>query len=199
MLVRFSLALVALLPLTAAFNQAMACACCSERGERHVMTGELADYQWAEIDRLRFGPSADLYTGEGDAKEIEGIANPDSSYALTAVREGKKITFTFKGADRGAGTLSMTLPDKIAFFEVDPRDATPETPEPSLYKEWKFTAEPTGTGDFAAGAGKGQHLTLILQGRGNNCVSAEDFGHWSMVMEGPKGNYLLFGDMGTPQ
>ncbi|BCW90358.1 hypothetical protein sos41_35260 [Alphaproteobacteria bacterium SO-S41] len=195
--IRFSLAALALLPLAAAFNEASACACCSNRGQRYVETRELQDYQWVEIDRMRFGATAELFVGEADTDEVTGIANPDSSYAMTATRDGKKITFTFKGADRGNGTLSMVLPDKIAFFEVDPREA--ETPEPSLYKEWKFTAEPTGTGDFAAGAGKGQHLTLILQGRGNNCVNAEDFGHWSMVMEGPKGNYLLFGDMGTPQ
>lgn len=199
MLARFSLALLALLPLTAAFNEAAACACCSNRGERNVYSGELADYQWAEINRLRFGATAELFTGEADASETTGIAKPDNNYALTVAREGKKITFSFKGQEQGSGTLSMTLPDKVAFFEVDLRDATPENPEPSLYKEWKFTAEPTGTGDFATGAGKDQHLTLILQGRGNNCVSAENFTHWSLVMEGPKGNYLLFGDMAAAQ
>ena len=140
-----------------------------------------------------------MLLGLADASETTGIAKPDNNYALTVAREGKKITFTFKGQEQGSGTLSMTLPDKAAFFEVDLRDATPDNPEPSLYKEWKFTAEPAGTGDFAVGTGKDQHLTLILQGRGNNCVSAENFTHWSLVMEGPKGNYLLFGDMSEAQ
>jgi hypothetical protein len=38
-------------------------------------------------------------------------------------------------------------------------------------------------------------LTLIVQGRGNSCTSAGDFSHWTLVMQGPKANYSLFGDL----
>ena len=31
--------------------------------------------------------------------------------------------------------------------------------------------------------------------RGNSCTSASDFGHWTLVMQGPKANYSLFGDL----
>ncbi len=64
-----------------------------------------------------------------------------------------------------------------------------------LYKEWKLTGEVTGTGAFSATNGVKQSLTLILQGRGNSCTSAVDFTHWTLVMEGPKGRYSLFGEL----
>lgn len=55
--------------------------------------------------------------------------------------------------------------------------------------------EVTGSGAFAAGAAAGQLLTLIVQGRGNSCTSPTDFAHWTLVMQGPKANYSLFGDL----
>jgi hypothetical protein len=53
----------------------------------------------------------------------------------------------------------------------------------------------TGSGAFSAGSGPKQLLTLIVQGRGNSCTSAIDFSHRTIVMEGPKANYSLFGDL----
>ena len=66
---------------------------------------------------------------------------------------------------------------------------------PALYKEWKLTGEVTAFGAFSGTNGAKQVLTLILQGRGNSCTSAEDFTHWTLVTEGPKGTYSLFGDL----
>jgi hypothetical protein len=43
----------------------------------------------------------------------------------------------------------------------------------------------------------GQWPTLIVQGTGNSCTSAADFKHWTLVMQGPKANYSLFGDLRT--
>jgi hypothetical protein len=40
-------------------------------------------------------------------------------------------------------------------------------------------------------------LTLILQGAGNSCTSANDFSHRTLAMQGPKANYTLFGDLVT--
>lgn len=186
---------VAMAALLAALNPASACACCSDRGQRNVGSAELADYQWSEIDRIRFGGTAELYTGSADTSDIQGIANADSSYTLAVTRDGKAVTFAFTGQAGQTGSLAMTLPVNAAFYEIDTRDVPDSGVGPAIYKEWKFSAEPTGTGDFAAGTGKGQTLTLILQGRGNNCAMAEDFTHWTLVMEGPKGAYMLFGDL----
>lgn len=178
-----------------AANTASACACCSERGQRFVGTAEVADYQWSEVERVRFAPEAQLYVGAADVSVVTGIANAESSYTLAVKRDGRAVTLEFAGAAGGKGSLSLTLPDKAAFYEIDTRDEPDNGLGPAIYKEWKFTAEPKGTGDFAAATGTGQNLTLILQGRGNNCVTAEDFTHWTLVMEGTKGGYMLFGDL----
>jgi len=42
---------------------------------------------------------------------------------------------------------------------------------------------------------RSQTLTLILQGSGNSCTSAIDFSHWTLVMQEPKANYTLFGNL----
>ena len=46
---------------------------------------------------------------------------------------------------------------------------------------------------FQPGIAARQLLTLILQGAG----SANDFSHWTLVMQGPKANYTLFGGLVT--
>ena len=85
------------------------------------------------------------------------------------------------------------LPQKISVFEVDPRDGSDQGTGPVLYKEWKLTGDVTAFGTFNATDDARQLLTLILQGRGNSCTAAADFTHWTLVTEGPKGTYSLFG------
>jgi hypothetical protein len=36
-----------------------------------------------------------------------------------------------------------------------------------------------------------------MQGRGNGSTSSSDFTHWTLVMQGPKGNYTLFGNLNS--
>jgi hypothetical protein len=83
----------------------------------------------------------------------------------------------------------------ISICEVDPGDSPDQVSGPVLYKELMLTGEVTGFGAFNDTSGVNQVLTLILQGRGNSCTSAEDFTHWTLVTEGPKGAYSLFGDL----
>ena len=84
-------------------------------------------------------------------------------------------------------------------FEVDTHDSPKAAYGPALYKEWRITGKTSGTGAFEAANGREQLLTLVLQGRGNACTSPNDFTHWTLVMEGPKANYLLFGDLAPVQ
>ena len=76
-----------------------------------------------------------------------------------------------------------------------PRDVPDQGTGPSLYKEWKLTGKAAGSGAFSLGGAPKQVLTLIVQGRGNSCTSVGDFAHWTLVMQGPKANYSLFGDL----
>ena len=109
--------------------------------------------------------------------------------------EGNRLVFALKDEHGNDGTLALELPNKISVFEVDPRDAPDQGTGPALYKEWKLLGRGGGAGVFAPGAAAGHTLTLIVQGRGNSCTSASDFAYWTLVMQGPKANYSMFGDL----
>lgn len=185
---------VALLAL-AVPQRAFACACCTNYGQRNVDVVALDSGKRAELESLRFAETAQLFVGEGDPESIKGITSPSASYALKVAWQGNQLGFDLRDAAGHEGTLTLSVPSKISIFEVDPRDSPDQGTGPALYKEWKLTGKVTGSGVFAAGAGPKQLLTLIVQGRGNSCTSSIDFAHWTLVMEGPKGNYTLFGDL----
>lgn len=178
-------------------SAAQACACCTSPGQRNVATVTLDSGKRQEIESLRFASKANLFTGEGDVGSIEGIATPAGSYHLTAGWRDGRLVLAFRDAAGRAGTLSLARPDRISVFEVDPRDRPDTGQGPRLYKEWKLSSPATGSGIFQAGIAPRQTLTLILQGGGNSCSSAGDFTHWTLVMQGPKANYMMFGDLVT--
>lgn len=180
----------------ATWRAAFACACCTNIGQRNVGTVRLDAYKLDEINRLRFAREAKLFTGEADPSDVRGIATPAARYDLTAAWQNERLMFSLRDPAGGNGTLTLPRPVTVSVFEVDPRTETREGGSgPSLYKEWKLTGKPAGTGVFAVGIGAGQLLTLILQGRGNSCTTAADFTHWTLVMQGPKASYSLFGDL----
>ena len=191
---RLTLALAAAVAL-AAPREAHACACCTNPGQRNVDVEALDQGKRALLEELRFADAAKLFLGEADPDSVKGIANPSTDYTLNAAWEGNRLVFTLKDEQGHAGTLALELPNKISIFEIDPRDAPDQGTGPPLYKEWKLTGKATGSGAFGAGAGSGQLLTLIVQGSGNSCTSASDFAAWTLVMQGPKANYALFGDL----
>lgn len=151
------LSLAVALSMLAGPRDALACACCTNEGQRNVGTAALDSGKQQQIESLRFGGKAKLFTGEADVESVSGIA----------------------------------------LFEVDPRNGPDGGQGPALYKEWKLSAPSAASGVFAPGGGPRQILTLILQGHGNSCTDANDFSHWTLVMQGPKANYTLFGDLVT--
>lgn len=146
---RLILAVAAIVAL-AIPRAALACACCSNQGQRNVNAEALDQSRRVLLEALRFANAAKLYLGEADPDSVEGIASPTSSYALTAAWENNRIVFTLKSEQGQAGTLALPLPGKISIFEVDPRDAPDQGTGPSLYKEWKLTGQAAGTGAFGA-------------------------------------------------
>ena len=187
---------VALLTL-ASTASASACACCTNQGQRHVATLALDSGKQQEIESLRFGGKASLFTGEGDPEGIKGIATSSGSYRVTAKWQDARLVLSFRDSLGHTGTLSLARPDTISIFEVDPRDRPDRGQGPTLYKEWKLSAPASGSGVFRPGIAPRQILTLILQGGGNSCTSAYDFSHWTLTMRGPKANYTFFGDLVT--
>jgi len=188
-------ALIAAAATLFAAGDALACACCTNRGQRNVGAQEFDDSKRAVLDEIVFQSDAQLYVGEGDLEFIEGIDQPDSGYALQVDRDAASLTFAFKGQAGQTGSLKLILPRRVSVFEVDPRDTPDSGLGPGLYKEWKLTGEVQGAGSFAAASAAGHKLTLILHGDGNSCTSSIDFGHWTLVMEGPQANYTLIGDL----
>ena len=174
---------------------AYACACCTNEGQRSVGVRKLDLGKREEIGRLRFSADATLFTGEGDGADIRGIAAASGKFELHVTQEPHRWIFDFRDKAGRSGTLSLAIPDMVAIFEVDPRlGERPGGQGPTLYKEWKLTAKAAGTGIFASGMGGGQRLTLILQGHGNSCTSADLLSHWTLAVSGPKANYHLFGE-----
>ena len=178
---------------------AQACACCANDGQRYVEVMQLDSERRAEVTAVRFAKEAKLYVGEAGPEIVQGIVTPSEAYALDVKWENGRAVFGLRDEAGREGTLTLTVPDKITIFEVDPRDGSKEAGGgPLLYKEWKLTGGVTGAGVFNTGSATGQLLTLILQGRGNSCTTAADFTHWTMVMQGEKGNYTLFGALDKP-
>jgi hypothetical protein len=176
-------------------DRALACACCTDPGQRNVNTIAFDSSQRAEIGRLKFAKPARLFVGPGGLEVIKGIKNPSEQYAVSFTFGQQRALFGFRDQQGRSGRLALTLPSKMNIFEVDPRDGPDGGTEPSLYKEWKFTGKVSGSGIFEPGNGPNQLLTLIVQGRGNSCTSSSDFTHWTLVMQGPKANYHFFGDL----
>lgn len=178
-------------------SPAFACACCSREGQRNVASVALDSGKRQEIESLRFAGKATLFAGEGDAADIAGITTPSASYELTAKWLDDRLELSFRDQSGRTGMLPMVRPKTMSVFEVDPRDRPDRGQGPALYKEWKLSAPAAGSGVFQPGIAPRQLLTLILQGNGNSCTSAIDFSHWTLVMQGPKANYTLFGDLAT--
>ncbi|CAN7753570.1 hypothetical protein LJR220_002433 [Bradyrhizobium sp. LjRoot220] len=176
-------------------SSALACACCTNEGQRNVATVTLDSGKQQEIESLRFGDKASLFTGEGDVEGIQGIATPAGSYKLSTQWREDRLVLSFRDAASHTGTLSLTRPRTVSVFEVDPRDRPDRAHGPTLYKEWKLSGPASGSGVFQQGIARQQILTLILQGSGNSCTSSIDFTHWTLVMQGPKANYTLYGNL----
>ena len=74
--------------MLAASREALACACCSNQGQRNVNVEALDQGKRALLEELRFGDGAKLYLGEADPDSVEGLANPSATYAIKAAWEG---------------------------------------------------------------------------------------------------------------
>jgi hypothetical protein len=191
---RLAVALPALILLAIA-GEARACACCTNQGQRYVEVEALDSMRREQIESVRFAKQAQLFVGEAGVETVEGIATPAERYELEVTWTSDRVAFALTDDQGHGGTLTLAIPAKISVFEIDPRDGSDQGLGPVLYKEWKITGKASGTGVFAAGSGSGQLLTLILQGRGIGCTSADHFGYWTLVMQGPNANYHLFGDL----
>ena len=188
---------IALAGMAASPQQAGACACCTNAGQRYDGVEPLDPGKLEEIARLRFDRVAELFTGESAPDMIEGIAGASSAHFGVRVTQGtERWVFAFRDKSGRTGTLTLALPKSISVLAVDPRRGEREGGTgPALYREWKLTSAAEGTGMFAPGMGSGQRLTLVLQGWGNSCSGPAEATHWTLEVSGRVARYHLFGSL----
>jgi hypothetical protein len=184
-----------LLALVAHGEAAKACACCSNDGQRYVGTDKIDAYAVGVLSEIRFAEAAQLYTGEADVADIEGITAKSSAFRLAVTKKVSTWVFAF-AQEGGGGALMFAMPDSVTKFEIDPRNAEASGGlGPVLYKEWRLTAKLIGNGMFKGATGRNQQATLILHGRGNSCTDASQFTAWTLVLRGAKVTITLFGNL----
>ena len=179
---------------TVAFaTSAFACACCTHTAWRYVEVERMSERRLVQIEQMSFARTATLKTGEADP-EIKGIADPDTEYQLGVTRQKDRMVFSLSDRKGRAGNLTLAIPKTISIFEVDPRgDEKDKGLGPSLYKEWKLTANAAGDGLFRRIVGAGQKLTLVLHGRGIGCTDSGHFTDWTLLIHGPSDRLTLYG------
>ena len=190
-----AIAIVLLLPC-----RMWACACCAHPGEYQINFVKPDKYKLSVIERMRFGTTANLFTGEAEADDAaKGLFHPADNYSLSGSLVGDRWKLTFRKGDE-SGTLSLPFPGKMLRYAADIHDGQtkPGYPEPVLYKEWRFEGEVNGAGFFKAGITAGTKYILVFQGRGNGCDAAEDFTHWQLKITGKKADYSFYGELGAP-
>lgn len=176
-------------------SDAMACACCAERGAYSISTRKPSASELDELKRIQFA-TANLYTTAAYPDDIKGISSLGENYSLSGLLQSNSWKFNIKDDKGKTGTLNLTKPVSMVAFMVDTHDAAGEV---VLYKEWRFKYRvQSGTGIFQTGIAPATEYFLVLQGRGNMCTQAEDFKNWRLEITGKRANYAFFGDLKSP-
>ena len=156
-------------------GNAYACACCADTAAWSERTARLQPFERSELARVRFAAKA--------ADVPSPAADRVQTYRATGALSGK----TWRIALSGLPALTFAAPTRATFFGVDLRE---RPGEPRLYKELRLSG---------AAAGPGTRYRLILQGRGNSCLAAEDFTHWRLEVTGGRRKLTVFGDLLRPR
>lgn len=173
------------------------CACCAEPGEWFERTGKLESYEVTELRGVKFGATAKLYTTAAGFEGTKGLPAQYESFGLTdSFGRALSLTLTFKGERGETGSLVLRLPQVATSFGADLHDYPEGSAGPILYKEWRFGGPARGTGMFRRSVVPGTKFRLVLQGRGNNCLSSTDFKNWRLDITGPRADYAFYGALG---
>ena len=175
---------------------ALACACCSNSGHYHSGSVDLDEHPLSELKRLRFARTAFLFATEAGIEEDSlGIDQPKPNYVLQGTFAGNVWRLMFRSG-ANTGTLELPLPAKMWSHSADIHDGKLSAGGgPLLYKEWRLEGEIKGNGFFSDGMTAAARYVLVLQGRGNGCDNAEDFGNWRLQVRGDKADYAFYGKL----
>lgn len=169
------------------------CACCAERGEYSIKTRKLEKFETDELKRLEIADTT-LFTDGGFPENIKGISPLSEIFTSNLLMQNTLWKFTFKNDKNNSGVLNLTKAPTIVDFRTD----TYNEGEPILYKELRFKYRLSGsTGIFQKGFAPATEYFLVLQGKGNHCLAAEQFTHWRLEITGKKADYAFFGKLKT--
>jgi hypothetical protein len=170
---------------------AHACACCATAGTWSEYTDSLENYDVEQLNQLQYSPTAKLVVGAAGFATIKGLASESETYTLSHSKNNRSWNFHFTDTKGKAGNLSFSLPPQKTEFGTDFYDKP--VADSRLYKEVRLTGKLAGNGIFASGINNDSRYKLILQGRGNHCLSSDDFKHWILEISGPQSSYSFYG------
>ena len=178
---------------------ALTCACCAEPGHYFSGPTDLNEETLSQLKRMRFARTASLYeTAAGIEEDALGIERAQNSYTVVGSFLNHTWRLSFR-AGSAAGVLELPFPKQIWNYSADIHDNKPSPGGgPLLYKEWRLEGNVSGTGIFKSGIVSPTKYTLVIQGRGNACDNAEDFGNWRLQVWGEKAQYAFFGKLAKP-
>jgi hypothetical protein len=182
---------------SAASSSAFSCACCADSGEWYERTAMMQQYEMNELRNIKLGPVGKLYMTEAGSEGMKGLPLDYASFNLLSnfFNPGRTTTLTFKGERGETGSLVLSLPRRATFFGADMYDHEEGSAGPILYKEWRLQGTVSGSGFFKKGIARRTKFRLILQGRGNNCLSSSDFKNWRLEITGPRASYAFYGSL----
>jgi hypothetical protein len=182
------LSLPALIP-----EKARACACCASWGDWFERKERLLKYQLDILNELKFS-KAKIYFSDVYSKGL-AISNTDETANVSLSRVRGIWKMAFKTNSGRQGTLTFSLPPAATMFGADPRDGQQGGGGgPILYKEVRLEGPVKGTGIFAKGMKPDTKYRLVLQGRGNMCMDAQDFKTWVLQISGKFADFSFYGD-----
>ena len=179
------------LALSAMAGQALACACCADRGERDVIEVTRDAYIEGEFGYLRSDGRAELFVTPCDLDCVRGIDDPVYDYAVTLDLSGWAMELRLSD---GAGMLRMEFPYGLERFVVDPEPLR-DRPNVILYNEFRVQGVVSASGVFTE-SDRAQ-AELVLAGQTNHCWSAADLNHWILDVKGEIADFRLFGGFET--
>lgn len=175
---------------------AATCACCAEKGQYTLSVKKPDNYEIGELKRLKIAETT-LYTDAGYPETIKGIMPNSENYTSNFMWQKTGWKFEFKNDQNNSGILNLATAATMVDFRTDLYD---REGDPLLYKELRFKSKVlNGTGIFKNGIAPATEYFLVFQGRGNNCMNAEDFTHWRLEITGKKADYAFFGKLAVKE
>lgn len=189
----FPASLVFLFSITLFVSDIFACACCADRGHYSISTSKPSEYVLDTLKKIKL-TSANLYSNAGYPDNIKGIDPLGDNFSVTNNFAGTIWNVEFKDNTSKNGKLDLLKPLSMVEYMVDLEPSEDETPDITLYKEWRFKYKINdATGIFRKGFDGDNEYFLVLQGKGNLCTNPEDFNNYRLEITGKNSNFMFFG------